>query len=70
MNSFIQLRTNIELVGATTNYSSKEAMSGQEKQKEESKLCKHWNKGFCKNKRCKYVHCKDDCQFHIDGGNC
>ena len=42
----------------------------QEKQGKKSTPCKHWNKGFCKNKYCEYMHSKDDCQFHIDGGNC
>ena len=67
---FLQLISDIELLGVTTEVLKKEISLVKDKQGKTSKPCKHWNKGFCKNKYCEFMHSKDDCQFHIDGGNC
>ena len=35
------------------------------------KMCRYWNRGFCREKKeCKYTHCREDCENHLDKGKC
>ena len=40
------------------------------KNKENTTICKYWNRGLCKNEECYYVHNKEDCEEHIRSENC
>ena len=42
--------------------------SGETKVKN-SKRCKWWNRGFCRDReKCSFLHRKEDCQEHLSGG--
>ena len=49
IDSFIQLSTDLELLGITAEAMRKENSTAPEKEGGESKGCEYWNKGFCKN---------------------
>ena len=51
---FLQLISDIELLGVTAEALKKEISLAHDKQSKEGKSFKHWNKGFCKNKYYKY----------------
>ena len=40
-------------------------------QKENTRKCKYWNRGYCKERRkCLWAHPKDDCQQYLKDGRC
>ena len=40
-------------------------------QKENTRKCKYWNQGYCKERRkCPWLHPKDDCQQYLKDGRC
>ena len=63
-DSFIKLQIDIELFGVTKNTVEKHNNSNKRK------VCKYWNRGFCKHDNCPFAHDIEDCQKHIDGQHC
>ena len=53
LNSFLRLSTNIQLVGVTTEAVKKKLQ--EKRRRKENKVCKHLNKGSCKNKKYQYA---------------
>ena len=70
IDSFTQLSADLELLGVTADPLRRENSKSQEKEREDGKACRYWNKGFCKNKNCHYVHNKLNCEDYIAGKNC
>ena len=72
--SFEKLSADIELFGRTHMTLEEQTKTKQTKNKPKNKenttICKYWNRGFCKNKECNYVHNKEDCEEHIRSENC
>lgn len=70
INSFVTLCTEIELFGVTKEALEKENSMRYDKQKERKGSCKYWNKGFCKQSNCPYIHSEKDCEEHALGKAC
>ena len=62
--SFEKLSADIQLFGVTNVALEKP------KTKEKTRICKYWNRGFCKKKVCTYFHTKEDCEEHLVSENC
>jgi hypothetical protein len=63
-DSFTKLQIDIELFGVTKNTVEKHNNSNKRK------VCKYWNRGFCKRDNCLFAHNIEDCQKHLDGQHC
>jgi hypothetical protein len=71
LESFAELGRDIELQGVgSAEELNRDNLNAQENLIEQSKTCKHWNRGYCKTENCKYVHTKEKCEYHLSGGNC
>ena len=59
INLFIKLSMDLELSGVTAETFSEITLNENKKKTEETKACKYWNKGFCKNKNGNGGKCLD-----------
>ena len=67
LDLFIQLSTDIKLNKEALKTETK---SAREKEEIEGKVCKHWNRGYCKQENCNYLHSNSDCEYHLSGRKC
>ena len=70
MNSSEMVRIELEVFGITREETDKEKSISYISELGESKMCKHWNKGFCKQSSCQFLHLKGDCKTHLSGYVC
>ena len=47
-------------------------LGGEEQRKCSQKICRYWNKGYCRegSTKCAFYHPPDDCQQHLQEGRC
>ena len=51
------------------NAAGLENSNKKEQKKNETRRCKWWNQGYCREKEgCSYAHPKEDCQDHLKDG--
>ena len=70
VRSFQRLIMELELFGITEEMLENDIARTKSCHPEEGKICKHWDKGYCKNHDCQYSHTTEDCEIHLSGNLC